>query len=231
MNKSYGSHRALSDLTLEVPEGVTYGLLGPNGAGKTTAIYLAASLLKLDSGSISVGGVDVATDPSQSRKMLAYVPERVTLYPYLSGLENLDHFSRLAGIKLDRGQLLDLLGRSGLDDSASLRRLKGYSKGMRQKVGIAIALAKGAKCLLLDEPSSGLDPAASQELSRLIRSLAETGVATLMATHDLFRAKETCDRIGLLVAGELKQEWNAAEISASDLQASYIDIVGTGVSR
>lgn len=224
----YGSHRALDGLRLTVEAGHVYGLLGPNGAGKSTTIHLVTGLLRPTSGRITVGGVDAVANPELARGLLAYVPESVALYPHLSGVENLRLFSRLAGRRLADDESRACLEQAGLQADAHHRRIETYSKGMRQKVGLAIALAKNAKALVLDEPSSGLDPHASHELAQAVRDLASKGVAVLMATHDLFRARETCDTVGLLVQGSLRAEWAAADVKDRDLEAAYLDVVAAG---
>ncbi|MCP4094316.1 MAG: ABC transporter ATP-binding protein [Planctomycetes bacterium] len=221
----YPGHRALDGLCLSVPDGQVYGLLGPNGAGKSTTINLITGLLQPTSGRILVGGIDVTAEPERARGILAYVSESVALYPLLSGIENLQLFSRLAGRHLNRRECSECLDRAGLQGDAHERRVGTYSKGMRQKVGIAIALAKEARAVVLDEPSSGLDPSASHDLSTHVRNLASDGLAVLMATHDLFRARETCDSVGLLVNGGLRAEWKASEVKDRDLEAAYLDIV------
>jgi len=221
----YGAHRALDGLRLSVPEGCVYGLLGPNGAGKSTTINLVTGLLRPTSGRITVGGIDAVASPDKARGLLAYVPESVALYSQLTGIENLQLFSQLAGQRLDDQESSSCLERAGLQVPAHRKRVGAYSKGMRQKVGLAIALAKNASAVVLDEPSSGLDPSASHDLARHVREFAANGVAVLMATHDLFRARETCDKVGLLVNGTLRAEWNAAEVKDRDLEAAYLDVV------
>ncbi len=221
----YPGHRALDGLNLSVPAGCVYGLLGPNGAGKSTTINLVTGLLKPTSGSIRVGGIDAVADPKGARNILAYVSESVALYPHLSGRENLQLFSQLAGRRLDESESTACLDRAGLQADAHHRRVSTYSKGMRQKVGPAIALAKDAQAVVLDEPSSGLDPSASHDLAERVRELASCGLAVLMATHDLFRARDTCDTVGLLVHGSLRAEWNANEVQDRDLEAAYLDLV------
>ncbi len=226
----YGNHRALDGLQLTVKDGCVYGLLGPNGAGKSTTINLVTGLLRPTSGRITVGGVDAVAKPEESRRNLAYVPESVALYTHLSGIENLQLFSRLAGRSLGSDECVRCLQQAGLQTDAHTRRISTYSKGMRQKVGLAIALAKGARALVLDEPSSGLDPSASHDLANRVRELAANGVAVLMATHDLFRARETCDTVGLLVKGTLRAEWDASEVKDRDLEAAYLEMVTEGAS-
>ena len=154
--------------------------------------------------------------------MIAYIPENLNLYGELTGIENLEYFIGLSGKKYDKATLINYLSEAGLQDEAHQKRVKAYSKGMRQKVGIAIALAKKAKALLLDEPTSGLDPKASNEFSELLVKLSGQGVATLMATHDLFRAKETGTEIGIMKAGQLVEELSADDINHSDLEKLYL---------
>lgn len=222
LSKSYGDVVALRELDLTVGAGEIYCLLGANGAGKTTTINLLLGFISPTSGSAHVGDIDVATAPDAARQRLAYIPETVMLYGALSGIENLEYFSRLSGRRHAAEELRQFLQRAGLSSDAHDRPLKGYSKGMRQKVGVAIALAKNAGALLLDEPTSGLDPKASNEFSSLILGLAEQGAAILMATHDLFRAKETGTRIGIMREGVLRAEFLASEVSHSDLERAYL---------
>jgi ABC-2 type transport system ATP-binding protein len=223
LTKSYGTVQALKQLDLQVRPGEIYCLLGANGAGKTTTINLFLGFVAPSSGSASVAGIDVSRDPIAARHQLAYIPETVTLYGALSGFENLEYFARLSGQRHDRAALLQFLVRAGLAPDAHDRPLKGYSKGMRQKVGVAIALAKRARALLLDEPTSGLDPKASNEFSELILTLARDGAAILMATHDLFRAKETGTRVGIMREGVLMAEFAAADLTHSQLEQAYLD--------
>ncbi len=222
LSRTFGSHVAVSELDLSVPAGSVFGLLGPNGAGKTTTIHLFLGLLEPTAGSCRVDGVEVASDPGAARRRLGYVPESVALYPELTGLENLEFFAGLAGGGVARSHR-EVLRSAGLQEEAWSRRVETYSKGMRQKVGIAIALAKGAKALLLDEPASGLDPHASRELSHLVRELAGDDVAVLMATHDLFRARETCDRLAIMRHGRKVAELEAAELTAHELEQLYVE--------
>jgi ABC-2 type transport system ATP-binding protein len=149
------------------------------------------------------------------------------LYPNLTGLENLDYFSRLAGFKHDKNDLLNCLQSAGLQDADGKRRVSEYSKGMRQKVGIAIAMAKQAKALFLDEPTSGLDPKASNDFSDLLLRLKNDGVAVLMATHDIFRAKDVATRIGIMKDGSLVNILNNAQdtLQAKEIEEIYLQTV------
>ena len=214
---------AVDRLNLTIAPGELFALLGPNGAGKTTTINCLLGFLQPDAGRALIDGLDVAVQPLETKRRLAYIPEQVNLYGYFSGLENLAYFAELGGRRYADAELRRFLSDAGLQAEAQDRRVSGYSKGMRQKVGVAIALAKEAKALLLDEPTSGLDPSASHEFSQLLRKLRERGVAILMATHDLFRAKEDATRVGIMRHGRLVHELTAAELSHADLEKLYLE--------
>ncbi len=222
--KHYGSHVALKGLDLEVGAGEVFCLLGDNGAGKTTTIQLFLGFIEPTAGSAKIKGMEVKEHPLETRRLLAYIPENVMLYPNLTGLENLDYFTTLAGVAdMDEGRLRQTLLDAGLPRGAEDRPVGAYSKGMRQKVGIAMAMARRAELLLLDEPTSGLDPKASNEFSRLVSTLSAQGVAVLMATHDLFRSREVGTRIGIMKHGELVARLGADEVSHTDLERIYLE--------
>lgn len=226
LHKRFGAHQALAGLDLQVPRGTCYALLGPNGAGKTTTLNILLGFLRPDRGRARIDGVDVLEDPEGARRRLAYIPEQVQLYPRLTGFENLEYFHALGSTGPgESDRLRDCLRRSGLADAAHDRRVATYSKGMRQKVGIAIALARQAPVMLLDEPTSGLDPQAAFELNDSLRELSGQGITILMATHDLFRAREVASRIGILVAGRLRQDLDAASVAATELESLYLEEV------
>ena len=224
LSKRYNDVTALDSLNLTVQPGEVFCLLGANGAGKTTTINLFLNFIDPTSGTAAINGLDVTKAPLETKKYVAYIPETVMLYRNLTGIENLEYFAALAG-RPDylRAELLNFFKRVGLPDDAPDRRVGTYSKGMRQKVGIAIALAKGAKALLLDEPTSGLDPKASNEFSDLLRQLSHAGVAVLMATHDLFRAKESGTRVGIMRHGKLVAVHGTGEFSHADLERIYLE--------
>jgi ABC-2 type transport system ATP-binding protein len=214
---------AVDNLSLTIAPGELFALLGPNGAGKTTTINCLLGFLTPDAGRALIDGLDVVREPLETKRRLAYIPEQVNLYGTFSGVENLAYFSELAGHRYPDTDLRRFLAEAGLQTDAHDRRVSGYSKGMRQKVGIAIALAKQAKALLLDEPTSGLDPSASHEFSQLLRQLRERGVAILMATHDLFRAKQDATRVGIMRHGKLAHILSAAELAHTDLEKLYLE--------
>ena len=224
LTKSWNGNTALHSLNLNVQPGEVFCLLGANGAGKTTTINLFLNFIEPTSGTARVNNLDVTTNSLESKKYLAYIPEQVMLYRNLTGLENLEYFTALAGCgDYSKQQLLGFLQDAGLPAKAAQQRVHTYSKGMRQKVGIAIAAAKQAKALLLDEPTSGLDPKASNEFSELLKRLSGSGAAILMATHDLFRAKETGTRVGIMKHGRLVAELRTDEIGHADLERLYLE--------
>ncbi len=222
LTKAYNGTTAVDHLNLTVKPGDIFCLLGANGAGKTTTINLFLNFVQPSEGKALINGVDVTKDALKTKQFLAYIPENLMLYPNLSGLENLEYFSGLAGKKYEPTELEMFLQEAGLQEDAHQRRVSTYSKGMRQKVGIAIAMAKQAKALLLDEPTSGLDPKASNEFAALLKKLSEQGVATLMATHDLFRAKESGTHIGIMKGGKLLETLTTEQINHSDLEKLYL---------
>ncbi|WP_316801086.1 ATP-binding cassette domain-containing protein [Pedobacter frigidisoli] len=225
LSKTYGDHCALDGLNLTVNAGEVYCLLGQNGAGKTTTINLFLGFIEPTSGEILIDSQALSPQDPHRRGHLAYIPEVVMLYGNLTAIENLDYFSKLAGFQYNKTELITLLTNCGLQTSAHNKQLGGFSKGMRQKVGIAIAVAKEAKIILMDEPTSGLDPKATTEFSELVKKLAKEGRSILMATHDIFNAVGIATHIGIMKQGKLIHTLKAAEISATDLQTLYLQTI------
>ena len=223
ITKSFGGFEAVKNLSIEITEGEIYGLLGSNGAGKSTTINILLGFLEPDEGEAFIDDIDVTANEDSARKKIGYISENVNLYPYLTGIENLNYFCKIAGEDYNDEALSKILNDCGLDSDVIDKKVGSYSKGMRQKVGIAIAFAKKAKVLLLDEPASGLDPLASTELSSTLKSLAKKGTAVLMASHDIFRVRETCDRIGILKNGSLIDQMDTSKVTTNELEKIYID--------
>lgn len=217
---SYANHKVLDNLSLRIQPGEIYGLLGSNGAGKSTTINLILGFLTANSGEIKICQNYVGN--LKNNNLIGYIPENVNLYPYLTGIENLDYFCKLAGLNYTTDKLINFLNKCDLQSQAHQKKVSNYSKGMRQKVGIAIAYAKNAKVYLLDEPASGLDPLSSNELSELLKHLASNGSTILMASHDLFRVRETCNKIGILKNGKLLKEMDSQNVSSQELEDIYI---------
>jgi ABC-2 type transport system ATP-binding protein len=203
LTKAYGSKTALDDLDLKVERGEIFGFLGHNGAGKTTTIHMLTTLLKPTSGTATVCGQSITRQPMQVRRHIGYVPEHVRLYDTLSARDNLRFFARLSGIDApDRriDETLDFL------DCAELapQRVGTFSKGLRQRIGLAQAILHRPEVLFLDEPTSGLDPMGIRMLRELIVRLnAEFGITIFMNTHLISEISRTCTTIGVLNRGEL----------------------------
>ena len=223
--KSFNGNIVLNNLSLEVNSGEIYGLLGANGAGKSTTLNMLLGFLDQDSGIVNMKD---NKDSTVIRKdSIGYIPENVNLYPYLTGVENLDYFSKIAGLKFATDQLYNFLLECGLNELDFNKPISEYSKGMRQKVGIAIAYAKRAKVYLLDEPASGLDPLSSNELTLLLKKMSSNGSTILMASHDIFRVRETCHKIGILKNGKLVKEMLSSEVSSSELESIYLNYMNS----
>jgi ABC-2 type transport system ATP-binding protein len=203
LSKSYGRQLALDAMTLEVPAGEVFGLLGHNGAGKTTTVNVLTTLLEPTGGSAEVGGHSVTADPKGVRQAIGYLPENVQFYDNLSLLENLRFFAQLSGIRRPDQRIRDVL--KILDfEGHDRQRLGTFSKGMRQRVGIAQAILHSPTVLFLDEPTSGLDPEGVRTLREtIVRLNAEFGMTIFMNTHLLSEVTKTCTSIGILRGGRL----------------------------
>jgi len=214
---------ALDHISFQVYPGQIYAMLGGNGAGKTTTINLFLNFIEPTEGEARVDGIVTHKEPLKAKEKIAYVSENVMLYPNFTALQNLDFFARLGGKKhYTKDDYRQVLLRVGLQEEAHGRRLKGFSKGMRQKCGIAIAILKDAPAIVLDEPTSGLDPKAGLEFIRLLESLREEGKAILMSTHDIFRAKDVADIIGIMNEGKIVMQRAKDELVGEDLESLYV---------
>jgi ABC-2 type transport system ATP-binding protein len=209
LSVSRGGRSVLRRVSFAVQPGETYALLGGNGAGKSTTLLTFLGFLRPDSGAARVLGRQVETDIAAARRAIAYLPESAALYDHLDARENLQYLLDLGGSRARGADIERALDVVALPDAARSRRLAEHSKGMRQKVALALALLRDSEVLLLDEPTSGLDPLAIDEFHALVRRLAADGKAVLMVTHDLYGACRSADRIGLLRDGELVQEFVA----------------------
>jgi ABC-2 type transport system ATP-binding protein len=225
LSKYFGEKQALNQLNLRIEPGELFCLLGPNGAGKTTTIKILLGFMPPSSGMARVVGFDAQKQAEAVRERLAYIPETLMLYPHLTGVENLRFFSRLARRRFSTAALESRLLEAGLPREYLHQRAAAYSKGMRQKVGIAIALAKDAAALLLDEPTSGLDPQAAHEFCASLSRLKSSGKSILMTTHDLFRAQAIADRIGIMSQGRLLAILNPQKVSHQELEEKYLEVI------
>lgn len=223
--KKYGDFTAVNNLSFEVTPGEILCLLGANGAGKSTTINMLLNFINPTSGVLEINGLNVVENSIKTKEYLTYIPENLMLYPNLSATENLDYFTRLSTKKFNTSKLKSFLNEAGLEKEAHENRVKTFSKGMRQKVGIALAIAKESKILLLDEPTSGLDPKSSNEFMDLLTKMKNDKVAILMATHDLFRAKEVSTHIGIMRSGLLENYSDSSAFSLKELEKIYLDIM------
>lgn len=217
----YGEQRVLDRLSLRVPAGSITALLGGNGAGKSTTLATLLGFVRAQSGTVLVAGIDPGTNPDAARRRMAYLPENVALYEHLSAVENADYLLALSDERKERGAITEALAAAGLQQRAWDQRLGGFSKGMRQKVAIAVALLRDVPVLLLDEPTSGLDPRATADFNALVQAVRERGTAVLMVTHDLLSAADVADRIGFLEAGRITDEAEARGPQRFDVRALH----------
>lgn len=215
---------ALDALNLEIKDGEIFFLLGANGAGKTTTINLFLNFIEPTIGKALINNIDITKEPLEAKKHVSYVSENVMLYGNFSARQNLDFFAKLGGkTNLTKHDYYEMLNKVGLKDDVFEKKLKTFSKGMRQKVGLAIALIKDATNILLDEPTSGLDPKAAAELINILKKERNKGKAILMCTHDIFRAKELADRVGIMKEGRMVLLLNQNEFISKDLDRIYLD--------
>ncbi|MCU6481816.1 ABC-2 type transport system ATP-binding protein [Arthrobacter silviterrae] len=225
LTKRYGSHQALNELTLSVPSGEIFGLLGHNGAGKTTIVNLLTTLMEPSSGTAVIGGHDIATASNQVRRSIGYLPENVQFYDNLTLAENLLFFARLSGVRAPGARIRDVL--EFLDFTGrENHRMGTFSKGMRQRAGIAQAIVHNPSVLFLDEPTSGLDPQGVARLREIIIALnTDLGMTIFMNTHLLAEVTKTCTSIGILSSGTLiYQDSVAATLDSFPGQESLEDI-------
>lgn len=219
---------ALDHLNLEVAKGEIFCLLGANGAGKTTTINLLLNFIDPTEGMATVNGVDVSKDPLLAKRHLSYVSDVVMLYPNFSARQNLDYFARLGGKRdLTKDDYYNALRKVGLQEEAFERKLKTFSKGMRQKTGLAISVIKDAPAIILDEPTSGLDPKAADEFVNLLLELKEDGKSIFMSTHDIFRSREMADHVGIMKKGNLITTLSQDQLKTEDLEKLYLNYMQT----
>ncbi len=215
---------AVDDLCLEVAAGEIFVLLGANGAGKTSTIMLILGFTEPTAGKVEIQGIDVQKNPLQAKRHVAYVSENVTLYGNFTARQNLQFFTELAGRRgVTEEEYLDAFKRVGLTENAYRRRVRGFSKGMRQRLGIAIAILKNAELIVLDEPTSGLDPKGGFEFLDLVQGLRAEGKAVLMSSHDIFRARAIADRVGIMRSGILLEVIDKERIQQVDLEQIYLE--------
>jgi ABC-2 type transport system ATP-binding protein len=205
LRKEYGSQIAVNNLTLEVQKGEVFGFLGPNGAGKTTTILMLLGLSEPTAGSARVCGFDPTREPLQVKRVVGYLPESVGFYEDMTAIQNLRYVGRLNGLRdggLD-GKIVEVLERVGLAAEGK-KRVGAYSRGMRQRLGIAEVLLKDPQVVFLDEPTLGLDPDGTQKMLEFIQGLGrDKGITVFFSSHLLDQVQRISDRVGIMLKGNL----------------------------
>lgn len=236
--KRYADITAVDYIDLDVEYGEIFGLLGPNASGKSTTLKMVLGLVKPDSGSVKVLGIDAEDDPVEVKMKVGYVPESPRLYEFLTGLEYLDFVGDVYGVRLSEKkrrieeylEAFELEGREG-------DMISSYSQGMKQKIALISAFLHKPRLLILDEPLNSLDPKSARIVKDLLRELAAEGVTTIMSTHILEIAEAMCDRIAimyegrLLALGNMRELRRKARMPESDLENIFLKLTGTGDIR
>jgi ABC-2 type transport system ATP-binding protein len=230
LTKKYGQALAVDHISFTVGRGEIFGLLGPNGAGKTTTILMLLGLTDISGGEVSVLGFNPAREPLSVKRRVGYLPDTVGFYDQLTAADNLRYTARLIGFRLNEREkrIADALDRVGLFEFAD-QHVDTFSRGMRQRLGLAEILMKGAQIAILDEPTSGLDPHATGELLAIIRRFKAEGVSVLLSSHLLERVQSVCDRVALFSAGRIALMGSVSELGREVLGAGYVvDIEADG---
>ncbi len=231
LTKKYGNFTAVDHISLSICKGEIFGLLGPNGAGKSTTILMMLGLTEPTSGKVEICGIDSTTSPIEVKKKIGYLPEDLGFYDDMTGLENLIYTALLNGLSRKEAEerAKELMRRVGLAEQVNKKTGK-YSRGMRQRLGLADVLIKNPEIIILDEPTSGIDPAGIQEFIELIRNLSRVhSLTVLFSSHNLDQVQKACDRVGLFNHGELLAQLDLREMEGK--QVELIDIYNNYVKE
>jgi ABC-2 type transport system ATP-binding protein len=235
LTKRYGSTDAVDAISFAIRKGEVFGLLGPNGAGKTTTILMMLGLTEISSGRVSVLGFNPARAPLRVKQRVGYLPDSVGFYDHLTAVENLAYTAKLMGLSLSERteRIADALKRVRLSDVAR-KRVSTFSRGMRQRLGLAEIIVKRAEIAILDEPTSGLDPQATIEFLELIAELKRGGTTVLLSSHLLDQVQRICDRVALFKAGRIVMMGSVAELAVQVLGAGFVvevEAEGIGIAH
>ncbi len=235
LTKKYGEVVAVQDLNLRLEAGEVFGLLGPNGSGKTTTILMLLGLTEPTSGSARVLGLDPLRRPLEVKRRAGYLPDSVGFYDELTARENLGYTARLNGIPRAEAEtrIDEVLARMGLKDVGN-RLVSTFSRGMRQRLGLADVLLKRPQVAILDEPTVGLDPEAAHEFLEMIRGLKAEGITVLLSSHLLHQVQAVCDRVGLFNRGRMVLEGTVEALSVQVIGGAYrihVDAKGDGLEK
>lgn len=223
--KKYGDKLAVLDLTLSISSGEIYGFIGHNGAGKTTTLRAIAGLIDFDSGSITVGGKSIKSEPLECKRMLSYIPDNPDLYDYLSGIKYLNFIADVFGMGEERKEKIDALAKAFSITDALTSPIGSYSHGMKQKLAIIAAFLHNPKLILMDEPFVGLDPKAARILKDMMREHCERGGAIFFSTHVLDVAEKLCDKIAIIKDGKLVSSGTVDEVKGDDsLEDAFLEL-------
>ncbi|GCE20793.1 ABC transporter ATP-binding protein [Dictyobacter kobayashii] len=214
LTKRYGNKRGITDVSFQVEEGEVFGFLGPNGAGKTTTIRLLMALLRANSGTARIAGLDVWQGSVEIKRLVGYLPGELALDPGLTGGQILEYFGHLRG-GVDQAYLKQLIARMDLDPS---RKFRQYSSGNKRKIGIIQAFMHRPRLLILDEPTSGLDPLNQQEFERMVREVRDDGRTVFLSSHILTEVEQTCHRVAIIRDGQLVRVGSVEELKDIKLQ-------------
>ena len=231
LTKKYGDHIAVNNLNLSIEKGEIFGLLGPNGAGKSTTILMLLGLTEVDSGSVNVCGIDSSRYPLEVKRKVGYLPEDVGFYNDYSGLQNLMYVARLNDIPEEEAKraALEILQEVGLEDVKD-SKVASYSRGMRQRLGLADVLIKNPEVIILDEPTLGLDPEGVKKFLQLIVRLSrKNGITVLFSSHHLHQIQQVCDRVGIFVKGKMLAEGKISSLAQQLFSKNAFTLVG-GIS-
>lgn len=222
LTKRYGTAIAVDDVSFTVAPGEVFGLLGPNGAGKTTTILMLLGLSEITAGEARVSGHDPMREPLAVKRLVGYLPDTVGFYDNMTAAENLHYTARLMGIarRIRKDRIAAAVDRVGLSDVME-KKVATFSRGMRQRLGLAEIIMKDARIAILDEPTNGLDPQASLELLDLIRVLKAHGISILLSSHLLDRVQNVCDRVALFNEGRIVLMGTIAELGRHVLGGGF----------
>ncbi|GHN00821.1 hypothetical protein WSM22_23100 [Cytophagales bacterium WSM2-2] len=216
LTKCYGALKAVDDLNLSIQKGEIFGLLGPNGAGKTTTILMMLGLTEPTSGSVNVCGYNATSNPISVKRKVGYMPDSLGFYDNMTALENLIYIGELNGIPSSavRERATEMLRLVGLKQDDLSKKTSEFSRGMKQRLGLADVLIKQPDVIILDEPTLGIDPAGVKDFLELIHTLSrQQGLTVLLSSHHLHQVQQVCDRVGIFVGGKLLVEGNLDTLS------------------
>ncbi|WP_405061719.1 ABC transporter ATP-binding protein [Kribbella sp. NBC_01505] len=228
LGKTFGTQHAVADLSLTVPQGSFFGLLGPNGAGKTTSLSMAVGLLRPDSGTAKIFGVDVWANPLEAKALVGVLPDGLGLPERLTGREVLTYLGLLRGlpaadVNARTAELLDVLELADEDD----KQVIGYSTGMRKKLGLAVALLHAPRLLVLDEPFEAVDPVSAATIRTILNRFIAGGGSVVMSSHVMALVEQLCDRVAVVTAGQVVASGTVSEVRAGgSLEDAFVALVG-----